>query len=98
MGKMSLLPDPSKPDTQKLPQKPELFETAENHVFLIKRINREDIRRRFRGSEIGDAMRERRRQFMESRGVTYFDQSSNTTKALDEEDINSPDFEKSKLN
>ncbi len=84
LGMLSLVPGKDAPPPA--PKKPELFESPEKNVFLIKKINREDLRRRFRDSEVGDSMRERRRDFLRSKGITYFDQKENTTKrmAMDE--------------
>lgn len=90
LSRLSLVPDHLKQET---PKKPGLFETPEKNVFLIKKIDREDLRRRFRESDVGDSMRERRRDFLRSNGLTYFDQKDNITKRFGLDELENPQIE-----
>lgn len=91
MAMLSLIPQKDAKE-QQIP-KQQLFETDEKNVFLIKKVNREDLRRRLRDTEIGEVMQDRRKNFVKSKGVTYFDQKANTTKRFITDELDNPNLE-----
>lgn len=93
LGRLSLIPDKNSKASE---DKPGCFETPEKNVFLVKKIDRDDLRRRMR-EDISDSMRDRRRDFMRSKGITYFDQKENTTKRMAIDELENPQIENGNL-
>jgi len=66
-----------------------------DRVLVVKRVDRDELRRRMQREEVEEAKWNRRRTMPKST-LAYFDQASNTKKAIDEEILGVQDFDSSR--
>ena len=94
LKKLDLNPNPSPFEElrKKKPEKPNHFDNNDDHVFLLKKVDREVLRKQFRDDDISEIVGKRRSQMLSQSRLFYFDEQSNKRKPLLLEDLNTADF------